>query len=141
MAEIPPNEVTQADLFTWYAMQAELSKLRASEMLLRKKIFGAYFPEPKEGTNTYILPDGFALKGTHVISREVDIGALEGAKPEFVKANLKVDTLVQYKPSVVISEYRTLTEEERNLFDMCLVIKPGAPGLKIEKPAAKKGKA
>jgi hypothetical protein len=47
---------------------------------------------------------------------------------------LHIDKLVKWKPEVAITEYRKLTEEERNRFDQCLVIKPGSPSLEIVIP-------
>jgi hypothetical protein len=140
MTEIPANPVTMQDLTLWFQLQDQLKKLKTQEMLLRQKIFKTCFPEPKEGTNTYSLDDGFgsALKGTHVINREVDPGALQALRPEFVKANINADALVQFKPSLKVKEYRELTAEQNHLFDQCLIIKPGSPSLEIIQPKKRK---
>lgn len=135
MPELPKNTVTQADLFLWYEMQEQLKKLKAGEMLLRKKIFDFYFADPKEGVNSYAMPDAYVLKGTYVINREVDPGGFEALRPTLEKANVSPDKLVVFKPSLVVKEYRTLTAEEQKMFDQCLIIKPGAPSLEIVKPA------
>lgn len=140
MTTIPPNPVTQADLESWFRMQDQLKKLKAAEMLLRKKIFDAYFPQPAEGTNTAALADGWALKGKYGYNRDVDQGALGALKDQFVAAGISADALVEYKPSLKLKEYRTLTDEQRKLFDRALIIKPGSPALEIVLPA-KRGKA
>jgi hypothetical protein len=133
---IPPKpKVTQEQMNQWYNMTQELKKLKASEMLLRKMIFGDYFAEPKEGTNTAPLDAGWVLKGVHKIDREVDIGALSVMKFELEKMGIRADVLVEYKPSLKVKEYRELTEEQQKLFDRCLIIKPGSPSLSIELPA------
>lgn len=138
MTNIPDNTVTQADLEHWYKLQEELKRIKASEMLLRQKIFGAYFPSPVEGTNSAPLGDGFVLKGKYTINREVDPGALGALRPRLLEAGIKADDIVQYKPSLVLKEYRTLTEEQTKLFDQCLIVKPGSPALEIVLPAKAK---
>lgn len=140
MAEIPT--VTAEDLALWYRIHAELGKLKAQEGLLRRRIFDAYFPKPAEGTNSVDLNDGTGavLKGTHKIQRDVDQGAYEAYRTEQQRegSNLvqlpMIENLVKWKPEVVLSEYRKLTDEERMAFDQCLIIKPGSPSLEIVIP-------
>ena len=141
MADIPDNTVTPADLAEWYRLQTELAKLKSAEALLRGKIFKHYFPAPKEGTNKVPLNDGTGaeLKGQHVINRSVDIGSLDALKAGIAAEGsnlpkLNLDDLIKWKPEVVISKYRELTEEERLTFDQCLIIKPGSPQLEIAIP-------
>lgn len=138
MTNIPANTVSQADLEEWFRLQDQLKKIKAAEMLLRQKIFCAYFPSPVEGTNSAPLADGYVLKGKYTINREVDPGALGALKEQFVQAGISADALVQYKPSLVLKEYRTLTEEQRQLFDRVLIVKPGSPSLEIVLPAKAK---
>jgi hypothetical protein len=134
MTLIPENQVTQADLAEWYKLQEELKKVKAREMLLRTKIFGYFFPNPKEGTNNFELPDGYMLKGKHTINRDVDPGAFQAMREQFSQAGIHPDTLVQWKPSLKIKEYRKLTAEQLHLFDQCLIVKPGLPDLQIGLP-------
>lgn len=138
MVALPENQVTQDDLTAWYQMQDQLKKLRAAEMLLRKKIFAAYFPEPKEGVNSVPLAAGWVMKGDYKIDRSIDEGALGAMRPLFAEHKISVDSLVKYKPELVTRNYRTLTEEQRQLFDRALVVKPGSPSLEIVLPAAAK---
>lgn len=140
MVEVPT--VTAADLETWYRLQQELGKLKTQEALLRRRIFDAYFPTPAEGVNKVELNDGTGaeLKGTHKIQRDVDQGAYDAYRTDQKKegSNLvqlpMIDDLVKWKPEVVLSEYRKLTDEERMAFDQCLIIKPGSPSLEISIP-------
>lgn len=134
MTAIPENEVTQKDLEDWYKLQEDLSRIKNQEMLLRKKIFSHFFKTPKEGTNTHPLADGYALKGGYVIDRKVDIALLTNFNEKLKDAGVSVDKLVKYEPKLAVSEYRTLTEEQRQLFDQVLIIKPGAPSLEIVLP-------
>jgi len=134
MVEIPPNQVTTEDLFQWYQMQQDLSALKAAEGLLRAKIFKGLFPAPEEGTNTHHLPDGYELKAVHKINRTLDIAAVTAFADKFKEAKIPVDKLIEYKPELRIKEYRSLTAEQMQLFDQCLVVKDGTPDLKIVLP-------
>lgn len=138
MSEIPKNEVTQADLETWYNLDKQIKDLKTHEVLLRRKIFNGLFAEPVEGTNNHKLPDGAVVKGKCVISRTIDIGALNALREEFAKAGINADSLIKYTPDLKVKEYRELTAEQQHLFDQALVIKEGMPGLEIVIP--KRGK-
>jgi hypothetical protein len=141
MVKIPQNQVTQADLSEWYKMAQDLRNLKAKESLLRKKIFESAFPDPKEGTNSYDLADGYVLKGQHVLNRDIDIGALDAMKSKLREQGVNPDNLVKYKPELKKAEYNKLTEEQKKLFDQCLIIKPGSPSLEIVLPAKNRAKA
>lgn len=140
MVSIPENQVTQADLAKWYELSEQLKKLRAQEITLRKKIFGSAFPSPVEGTNSFELGDGYVLKGKHTLNRDVDPGAFDALKEPLRERGINPDGLVQYKPSLVLREYRKLTAEEQQFFDQCLIVKPGSPSLEIVLPKKRQGK-
>lgn len=129
--EIPQKTITQADVEEWYRLQDELRKVKTKEMLLRKKIFEAVFPEPKEGTNSVELGDGYVLKGKHVINRTIDEGSLQAMSKELQEAGINTDELIEWKPSLKTREYRKLTAEQIHLFDQVLIVKDGSPGLEI----------
>ena len=138
MVKIPENQVTQADLERWYVLQEELARKRNEEQLLRQKIFNGMFHEPVEGTNNLDLADGYVLKGKRVINRTVDEAAFKSSIEELAKNGIRTDEIVKYKPELVTSAYRKLTEEQRHLMDTVLIIKDGMPGLEIVLP--KKGR-
>lgn len=129
--EIPQKTITQADVEEWYRLQDELRKVKTKEMLLRKKIFEACFPDPKEGTNSVELGDGYVLKGKHVINRSIDEGSLQAMSKELQEAGINTDELIEWKPSLKTREYRKLTAEQIHLFDQVLIVKDGSPGLEI----------
>ena len=139
MIQIPENQVTQQDMERWYTVQEQLSKLKNEEQLLRQKIFKGMFHDPKEGTNSVDLADGFVLKGKRVINRTVDDAAFKASVEELAKNGIATDQIVKYKPELVTSEYRKLTAEQINLFDTVLIVKEGMPGLEIVKPKRAKG--
>ena len=139
MVQIPENTVTQADLERWYTVQKQLSKLKGEEQLLRQKIFAGMFPDPKEGTNSVDLADGFVIKGKRVINRTVDDAAYKASIEELAKAGIPTDEIIRYKPELAVSAYRKLTEEQTHLMDTVLIIKDGMPGLEIVKPKRARG--
>lgn len=141
MVQLPENEVTQEDLAEWYRLQDQLKSIKNSEMLLRQKIFKGFFPTPVEGTNSHELPDGYVVKATHKLNREIDQGALGAYRERLTEQGVNVDSLLSWKPSLVTAEYRKLTAEQRMLFDACLNIKPGSPSIEIVKPKVKGQKA
>lgn len=134
MTEITEAPVTPEEMAIWYNMVQQLGKLKSQEMLLRKRIFRHHFPDPKEGTNTFILPDKYQLKGVHKIDRQIDVPALTTLRPMFEEKGLKVDNLLKVELSLKVKEYKAMTEEEKKLFDQALIVKSGAPDLKIEPP-------
>lgn len=131
----PPVVITAEDLRVWDEMKNQLALLRNQEMALRKRIFGALFPNPVEGTNKHPLANGWELKATHTIDRQVDTAAFTSMRELFVKEGLPADTLVRWKAELAKAEYNKLTQEEQFKFDRCMVIKPGSPSMEIVLPA------
>jgi len=134
MSQIPENEVTMKDVEAWYVMQEQLRILKQNEMLMRMRIFKYFFPAPKEGTNNFDLPDGYQMKAVHPIERKVDEAALDSMKEKFKEEKVNTNKLIKWKPEVVIKEYRTLTDDQRHLFDQALIVKPGSPQVSIVLP-------
>lgn len=128
---------TQADLLRWSIVKAQVAPLVAEEMMLRKKIFGTYFKTPKEGVNDHPLANGYVMKGTHKINRNVDEALLAAKQQELIDAGIPMGELIKMKPELVTKSYRVLQANKENcrLFEQILDIKVGAPELKIVKPA------
>lgn len=141
MAAIPETQVTMQDLIEWETCKADLAKLKSKEALLRNRIFSHYFPDPKEGTNSAPLAEGWLLKATYPISRKVDLGALRAATAEdgrFTLAKFDANPLVDWEPSVNMTAYRALPPDLKTMFEEALIIKPGMPQMEIMQPAAAK---
>lgn len=134
MTEHIAEPFTQEELNEWYAAQEQLKKLKEREMELRKKIFAFCFPSPVEGTNTYQLAEGFVIKGKYPITRKVQIELYDVVKDRIREAGVVLEDLLKWEPSLVLSEYRKLSDEQRQAVDMCLEVKPGSPALEITKP-------
>lgn len=142
MALIPDNPVTMSDITLWYKTKAEMKKLQTLEYLLRPKIFKHFFPDPREGVNNHTMPDGYIVKGTRVVSRDVDIATVSayrapgpnGEPSKFEQMKINIDNLLRWKPELKVGEYRKLTAEELSFVDQCLVVKDGMPQLDIVAP-------
>ena len=142
MSVVPENTVTMADMVLWYKTAEEVKKLQNLERILRLKIFKHYFPEPEEGVNNFTMPDGSIVKGTRIISRDVDIGTVNaykmpgpnGEPSKFEQMNINIDHYLRWKPELKVGEYRKLTAEELAFIDQCLIVKDGMPQLAIVAP-------
>jgi len=133
--------VTPAELAKWFMLKKQLADVKTAEILLRTRIFKFFFPTPEEGTNTHPLKDGTGaeLKAVHTIDRKVDEGELEALKEAmFAEGSnlpeMDLTTLIVWEPKLKISEYRKLTDEQKQVFDRCLVVKPGSPQVDIKIP-------
>lgn len=132
MSDANELPVTGEDITNWYNLTRELAQLKEKEMALRKRIASAFFPHPEEGTNTIHLVDKWQLKLQHTITRTLDEAAFDAHKKDFRKMKLPIDELVIQVPKFNLKPYRALTDEQRNLFDLALIIKDdGAPTLSL----------
>lgn len=163
MAEIPPNTITDvsAELAQWKHAKEQAAAWQAKERLMRARLFGHFFPAPTEGTNTVELPDGRKVKGKYPIDRKVDEGALDAFKGATVGSaraylqtlgfnvadkpddmlvcdaiGLPLGKLIKYSPELSVKPYRTLTEEQRKVFDTVLTVKPGSFAIEVVEAAA-----
>lgn len=137
--EVPANTVTMEMIAKWNDLVEQLAKVKAEEMLLRRGIYGGTFVDPKEGTNKSPLLNGWELNATRVIDRKVDLPVLQAMAVEggpLHQVGIRAADYIDWEPKLKIKEYRTLTAEQRAVFDQCLTIKDGSPQLKLVLPAA-----
>lgn len=130
--------VTNEEMNRWFVLQQQMKAIREEEMELRQKIFAAYFENAEEGTNNHTLPDGFILKGKRVVNRSVDKAALNVLAEDLRKADVNVDELIEWKPSLKLSAYRKLNKDQIWVVDQVLVVKDGSPSLEIVAPKDRK---
>ena len=104
------------------------------EMQLRKAIFARVFPAPTEGTNKADLTDGWVIKATYKIDRKFDEAALPAVLEALKPLNVAVDSLVRYKPELVITFYKALPVAAKTLLDQALTSKPASPTLELVPP-------
>lgn len=129
------TEINENELAEFYNIQNQLAELKVKEMEMRKNIFAKYFPEPVEGAaNKQPLNDGFVLQATHTINRSIDKAALTANGQALIEANIPVDDLVEWKPSLKKSNWNKLSDEQKQLFAPCITEREGSPKLEIKKP-------
>lgn len=117
----------------------EIKSILARERELRQQVFDAFFPEPKEGTNTIMLPAKWKLKGQFKLDRQIDRGALDSVLEQLrKKEKVNSDDLIEIMPKLRLTNYRALTKEQRDIFDQALVIKPQTPTIEIVPPPESK---
>lgn len=122
-------------LAEWEAVNETLSAVKERELDLRLKLFAGAFPNPKEGTNTWRLPDGRELKGKHNINRSINeplITATLAAMREHGVAN--TDALIRYKPELAKKEWNSLSDEAKLIFSPVITAVPGTPGFEVVTP-------
>lgn len=139
MARVPKSpeftaEQAMQQLPAWWQLQRKIVELYKQEIVLRQMIVGTLFAKPKEGTNKMDIGNGYTLVADCKINRTVDEATYKAALPALRKAKVKVDDLVQYKPSLSTKVYRQLTAEQRKIVDKVITAKPGTPSLTIRAP-------
>jgi len=137
-------------LMEWQTLKTAIETAKANEMDMRKFIVKKAFPEAQEGTNTVELGNGYELKAkvsynykladNDTVEKTLDEIAKVGNQGSFI-----AERLVSWKPSFLLTEYRTLQEDQTDegkkilkLVSNMLTISEAAPGLEIKPPKDKK---
>jgi hypothetical protein len=112
------------------------------EMTMRKALFAATFPTPKEGSNTFVMADGRKLVATHKITRSIDEPMVAPCRAEYAVLNdrpVEFDDLLKVKHDLVTSSYRklepapgTAPSQAFITISRMIVAKPGAPSLEVK---------
>lgn len=135
---VTPPTATQEEINEWYNLCKEIEAFKEAkivrEMELRKKIFGFFFQEPKEGVNDYPMTGGYVMKGTYKIERKLKVELLSAHSEELHEAELPMKDLIKLVPTLVLAAYKKLREDQQKLFDKVLETKPASPSLEIVKP-------
>lgn len=128
MADANTEEQYYETLQRWQELQVTIAKLTYEERALRESLFKGAFRRPKEGVNTYELPDGRKIKGTRKIYRNVIQDSVGGMPPELRDAVLKV------KYELKVGPYKQLEKETQKEVDKFLKITEGLPTLEVVEP-------
>lgn len=130
-------------LAAWEAAKKVLETAKESEMALREQVAKLAFPNPTEGTQHLELDDGWSIKLVHKMNYNLaDNQAVDDALTRISnmgnEGKFIAERLVNWKPSLSLSEYRELEPQYRGVIDSVLTIKPAAPALEIKPPKAGK---
>src|SRR5699024_2831301 len=102
----------------WWNMKQQVDILKAKESDLRQQIITAAFPGIQEGTENADLPQGYKLSVTGKLNRNIDEAALPAVLEQMGEG--AEDNLIERKPSLVMKEYRKLSDKQRKVFDQAL---------------------
>jgi len=99
---------------------SNLQQVKAKEMALRKELAAYFLKSRHVGTHNF-SEEGYAVKAIkkNVTSLDSDTNEERGC--------------INFQPKLVMKEYKRLAEDEREYLDMCIMVKPGAPGLIVTK--------
>ena len=127
-------DILQNQLSEWWLTTQELKVVKATESTLRKDVFEKAFPNPVEGTNKINLGSGWQLKATYGYNRKVIPDMLFENTEQLINLEVPIDMLVKYKPEISVTIYKLLTDEQKKLFDQCIMVTPGSPSLEVVMP-------
>ena len=120
---------------------AQVKPIIEKERQLRKEIGELFFPEPKEGTNTFDLEQGWKLKYVHKLDRKIDEAALPAVKEQLRTLGVNPDSLTNTVVTLDTKAYRglvSLNPEAAKFFESALTIKPASPILELLPPSTTK---
>lgn len=133
-----PTPLVTSLITEWYSLTKEIEEFKEKkmkrEMELRKLLTAVLFPNPVEGTQRQDMPAGWQFKLQYKIDRKVDEAALPAVKERLREIGVNPDLYVVNKPELSLTNYRLLTEEQRQILDQALVIKPASPTLELVPP-------
>lgn len=129
-------EQKQDVLNRWYALhqhvEQQLKPVIQQERALRRELVDAYFPTPKEGSNKADIGSGWTLEYYNWIDYQIDEAVVPAVTTQLPPGFL--DHLLRYKPELQLKNYRTLPKEYKDVFDQCVISKPGSPSVKLVAP-------
>lgn len=129
----PPSFESTVD--EWVRVKHDAKRLAEREMVLRKALFAAAFPNPREGTNNLTLADGRIFAATHKINRSLDEAALPSVLDELAKLNsenVNADALFPVKRTLSVGEYKGLSSVAKAIVDHAITAKPGSPEVALK---------
>lgn len=104
------------------------------ERAMRRELIGLFFPEPQEGTQYVDLGEGWKLKLVYPIDRTIDPAAIGPISKELQSIGVQVNLLIDWKPSLVTKEYRTLPDNVKLVLAQAMSSKPGSPAIELCPP-------
>lgn len=138
---VNPSPATHAEyLDSWLKIKDLAKSLSQTEMTMRKALFAATFPDPREGSNVFELPDGRKLAATYKINRTIDESLVQATRAEYELLNerpMDFDELLKVKHELVTSAYRKLQPGEEDpgaayiVISKMITAKPGSPTMEV----------
>ena len=132
----PPPKQKKSEAYTavheWLKAKLALADAKKAELELRRVAIAKLFPDDsvlKEGTNSLTLVTSDAqecvCKVGMKINRDLEVSVLSHVMPRLPKHLQAEGKLIKWKPGLVLSTYREMTEAERRIFDEAVTSSPG----------------
>lgn len=115
-------------------LKEQLDPLVVQERAIRKQIVDAFEHKQEGSKNEIGLANGYTLKMTYKLKREIDEPALKNLYQELEEAKVPVEMLIKQKPQLELKIYRALTEEQKQVVDKALIIKEDSALVEIIPP-------
>lgn len=129
--ELP--EEFKASIKEWRQLVEWLEAAKKRELELRARI-ASLFTSPKEGVNTLNFSnEGLQIKLNYKINRSLDEAALDAVMSELPEdsAYRQIGVLINYKPTLVLSGYRSMPADQLLIFAQAVTEKVGTPEVDI----------
>lgn len=107
--------------------KAHLDSWKAKEKALRIQVIDELFPSAGEGTHT-ILENGLKIKCAIKMNYKFDLEELSIWEEQFTDEEKRC---VRRNPTLDLTEYRRLSENDKMMIDECVTVTPGLPALTI----------
>jgi len=127
----------------WYRAKEEAEKAKKiveREVELRRALGAVLFGiSLKEGVNRIPIRNGWNLKYTHKVKRNIDSAVLSTLTKPLAAAGVSVDEVTRIKIELDTTAYRHLTEEQRAILDQAITSTYSTPTIEIRcEPKEKK---
>lgn len=132
--------MTRDELILEQSKAAEQAKFWTErDKELRVMIYGANFGNLEDGKqHTIELGNGYKLKGKRLLNYKLDkdatATALDTLRQSGNEGSFVADRLVKWEPKLSVTEYKALTDEQRDIIDEVLTVTPGLPVVELVKP-------
>lgn len=124
----------QLRLMAWNELQELLKDLKKVESTLRKEMLSEFFPSPEEGTNNCALGNDWKAVCKQPVTRKCDEAAFEPVFKQLPRGYRQ--KLIKTSHTLIVANYRKLSEDERKIFDEALIISNGSASLTVVPPKA-----
>ena len=121
-------ETIEETLEEWMGLSKQLKDVKAKEMDMRRDIVAFLVPTGLVGTHTRafgIIDVKAVLKNNYKMDQE----EVEKNLDSMTQAELNA---VKMTASVIMSAYKLIPEDNRELLDMCIEVVPAAPTLSVD---------
>lgn len=103
----------------WLQISEQLTKLKNEELSLRKILFKEISDDfdLKEGVNNIDLPNNYQLKINKKFNYNVDVDSFKNCISLLIDRGIDPNTLVKWKPSLMLSVYKKLNDNDKYFVD------------------------